>query len=112
MSEALRVVQLADLLRTYTVIVTAFALAFTAVNAVTTYLRAPRILLFIVGIDVTLVALLFGQLANLGRSITWRTEALAVGVTIIAVTSWLEIKARRVPGQTLTERTEDGDQSS
>ena len=113
MSEALVVVQAADILRTYTVLLTALALAFTVVNAVTMRPPVIRIVLFIFGIDVTLIALLFGQLANLGRSITWRTGALAVGVTIITVTSWLEVRARRAAlSQQSAEGTEDGDQSS
>ena len=113
LDQAVMVVQVADLLRTYTVVVTAFALAFTIVNALTARPIVKRIAWFVLGIDVTLIAVLFAQLANLGRSITWRTEALAVGITLIAVTSWLEIRARRTEsGKQPTERTEDGDQSS
>lgn len=114
MNQSLVVIQLADLMRTYTVIVTALSLAFTVVNLLTTRPFLSRILWFIIGIDVTLVSLLFGQLANLGRSITWRTVALAVGVSIIAATSWRETRARRRLDQTVraTEGTEGGDQSS
>lgn len=114
MTQSLVIIQVADWLRTYTVIVTALALAFTVVNLLTIRPVVTRIVWFAVGINVTLVSMLFGQLANLGRSITWRTVALAAGVTIIAVASWREARAQRGEHDTAgaTEGTEDGDQSS
>jgi hypothetical protein len=114
-NQSLVIVQVADWMRTYTVIVTALALAFTVVNLMTMRPYLARIVLFIAGVDVTLVSLLFGQLANLGRTITWRTVALAVGVTVIAVSSWMDARARRrLLNETVkaTEGIEDGDQSS
>lgn len=114
MNESLVIIQLADWMRTYTVIVTALALAITLINLLTIRPFRRRVLWFVLGVDLTLISLLFGQLANLGRSITWRTIALAVGVTVIAATSWRETRARRRLEQAAitTEGTEDGGQSS
>jgi protein-S-isoprenylcysteine O-methyltransferase Ste14 len=99
MDQAVVVIQVADYLRTYTAMVTAVALAFTTVNALTQPAeQRRRIAVFVFGINLVLVALFFAQLANLGRSITWRTFALAVGVTLIAISSWLEIRSRRKHG--------------
>lgn len=113
MTEALIVVQLADIVRTYTVMVTALLLAVLGYTTVTSQRFSGRILVFLAGLDLVLVVVIFGQLANVGRTITWRAFALAIGVTVLTVTTYLEIRARRREDDAqATEGAEDGDQSS
>lgn len=112
MDSALVVIQAADILRTYTVLVTAIAMGMLTVAFAVSGPMRKRVIAFIVGVDTIMVALIFGQLANVGRSISWRTCALAVGVTLVVVTSWVEVRERRAALKQSTERTEDGDQSA
>ena len=114
MNSGLVVVQLPDIVRAYSVLITALAMGLLTVGLLTSSPFRGRVLWFVLGVDIIMVALLFGQLANVGRSITWRTVATAVGVTIITVVCWLEVRTRRRDTQdrAAAEETEDGEQSS